>query len=319
MLPESIFGLHMRDEGAYDFPGLPLLFRSSYEGRLARIGDVPCVIATPRGQLRPLQAERLCQSVLERESLPCLIHAKGATAYQRKAMTERGVAWIFSENTFSIPFLAASSSARELRRKSARPLSANAQRVAVGAIGGLLMGMTTSELAKTLGMSLSSAGNYLAELDAACHGLVDSRGRTRFLRVPDGMTREGLYDALRPYMSSPVRERTYLKVAQSDADAIGSLPLSGMSALSMCTMIADDPWRTLALFGDSVDEMFPGSVIVGEHDQPDALMEVWRYAPWQQNGMVDAVSLLLGLEEWGETGDERLEDAIAALRREALS
>lgn len=319
MLPESIFGLRVRNEGTYDFSGLPQLFRSSYEGQLARIGDVPCVIATPRGQLRPLQAEKLCQSIRERESLPCLIHAEGATAYQRRAMTERGIAWIFSENTFSIPFLAASCNARELLRRSAGPLSANAQRVAVGAIGGPLMGMTTSELAETLGMSLSSAGNYLAELDAACHGLVGSRGRARFLQVPDGMTREGLYDELRPYMSSPVRERIFLKVAQSDAGAMGSLPLSGMSALSMRTMIADDPWRTLALFGGDVDEMFPHSTVVGEHDQPDALVEVWRYAPWQESRMVDAVSLLLDLEELDAAEDERLEDAIAALRREVLT
>ena len=49
------------------------------------------------------------------------------------------------------------------------------------------------------------------------------------------------------------------------------------------------------------------------------MVEVWRYEPWESGGTVDAVSLLLDLEEWDQTGDERLEEAIGVLRREALS
>ncbi len=319
MQPRSVFGLDVRQGEAYDFVGLPMLYRSAYEGTRSTIGDTRCVIVRPKGQLRPLQAEKLCRLIWERESLPCLVYAEGATAYQRSAMTERGVAWASSENTFSIPFLAASCDERELRRGKAKPLSAGAQRVAVGAMGGWLMGMTTTEVAGELGVSLSSVANYFSELDAACQGLVGARGRTRFLRLPECMTGEMVYEALRPYMSSPVRERIFLRVAADDARALDSLPLSGVSALSLRTEIADDPWQIRALFGRKADELFPSSQVVGEHDQPDAMVEVWRYEPWGRDGVVDAVSLLLDLEGWQQEGDERLEEAVETLRRDVFS
>jgi len=318
MLPDSIFGLRINDEGAYGFAGLPMLYRVSYDGRFARIGGTPCVIVAPKGPLKPLQVEKLSQEIFERESLPCLVHAEGATAYQRKSMTERGVAWISSEHTFSIPFLVASCDARELRRKSARPLTANAQRLAVRAIAGLVIGQTTTEVARTLGVSLSSAANYFAELDAACPGLVGTRGRARFVQVPEGRTREGLYDALRPHLTSPVRKRVFLKVAESEVEAMMGLPLSGVSALSQYTELSDDPWRTCALFGSDVKGVFPDSIVVGEYDQPDVLIELWRYEPWERDGMVDAVSLRLALDDWDRSRDERLEDVIDRFVREAF-
>ena len=319
MLPDSIFGLEVKDEGTEGFGGIPMRYRGAYEGRLLRIGDALCVLVTPKGQLRPLQAQKLCRSIRLRESLPSLVHAEGATAYQRRSMTARGVAWISSENTFSIPFLAVSCDAREVRKRPAGPLSANAQRVAVGAIEGQLIGMTTSEVAKILGVSLSSAVNYFSELEADRPGLVGSHGRTRLLQIPEGMTKEGLYNALRPYMSSPVRSSVFLKVAKSDRDAVERLPLSGMSALSLLTEIPDDPWQTRALFGSSIEETFPNSTVVGEYDLPDVLIELWRYKPWEKDGAVDAISLLANLEEWDEMDDEELDEAVSALRRLALS
>ena len=319
MLPNSIFGIPLVVVEPFDFANMPLLYRSSYEGMLARIGDTKCVIATPRGQLKPLQAEKLCRTIYEETTLPCLIHAEGATAYQRRSMTERGIAWLSAEHTFSIPFLAASSERRELRAKGPKLLSANAQRIAVRVIDGSLEGMTTTKAAKALGVSLSSAANYYAELAAACPGLVGSRGRSRFLQMPDGMSRSGLYGALRPHMVNPARESTYLKVAESDTAVLDSLPLSGISALALQSEIADDPWQTRALFGTRIAEAFPNSTVVGEHDQPDVLVELWRYPSGQGSDAVDSVSLLLELEERDNEDDERLEQAISALRMEVFA
>ena len=318
MMPESIFGLPLVDEGPYDFPRLPILYRASYEGRYTRIGSVPCIVVTPKSQLKLLQVEKLCQIVSESESLPVLVHAQGATAYQRKAMTEHGIAWISTPNTFSIPFLAVSCNERELRDRTAKTLTANAQKVAVGAIGGALMGMTTTQIADLLGVSLSSASNYFLELEAVCNGIVGSRGRTRFLQMPVGMTKESLFDTLRPYMSSPVQKRMYVKAIDRDLVSFEALPISGMSALSLRTNLADDPWRTRALFRGNVQDRFPFLEVVGEHDQPDVLVELWRYEPWIENNTVDEISLLLDLEEYDGMGDERLDEAVELLRRDAL-
>lgn len=314
MLPASIFGQSIVIGERYGFDGLPLLYAHAFEGRRCIIGTTPCIIATPTGALRPLQAQKLCQLVLESEQVPCLIHAEGASAYQRRAMTERGVAWIAAENTFSIPFLAVSSSARELRKRAAACLSANAQRIATGVLGGRLIGLTTTEVASQLGVSLSSAGNYFSELEAIVPDIIGSNGRTRFLQVPEGMARADLYRALRPFMRSPVKGRAFIKLNAHDEDAVRRLPLSGVSALSHLTDINDDPWRTVAHFGKGADDLFSHSEIVSEHDDPDLAVESWRYTPWATDGMVDTVSLLVELEEITGASDERLEDAIETLR-----
>ncbi|MBR3159320.1 MAG: hypothetical protein IKF14_09490 [Atopobiaceae bacterium] len=319
MLPDTIFGMPLAIGEDYDFMGLPLLYRGAYEGRLSKIGETPCVVITPKGQLKPLQVEKLCHAIYEKEALPCLVHAEGATAYQRNAMTERNIAWLSAEHTFSIPFIAASCDARELHRRAARALTPNAQRVAVGAIEGSLMGMTTTAVAHALGVSLSSAGNYFSECEAACPGLVGSRGRARFLQMPDGMNKRTLYSVLRPYFSSPVEARVFLKLSDSDFKVLGTLPLSGMSALSQRTDIADDPWRTYALCESKVSDVFPNSLVVGEHDQPDVLVELWSYRSGRGKGAVDGISLLIDLEELGDGGDERLAEAINTLRKEVLA
>ena len=318
-LPGDIFGMPVRAGSEFGFDGYPLLYGAGYAAREVAIGRMRCIAVEPKGGVRPSQCEKLACEVETREGKPCLLVVPRATAYQRRSLSGRGVAWLSSDNTFHIPFLATSSLASELRPAPKGALSPRAQQVAARVIDGSWLGLTTSEVAAELGVSLSSAVNYLKEIEAAVPGAVKSRGRTRFLSDA-GLNAAQRYEAFRPRLPSPVVGRAYLKARGATVKA-PQLPVSGVTALARVTMIADDPWETRAArVGDkgAAAAIAEGFEEVTRDDEPDLLLERWAYDPGP-GAVVRGVPLLLDLESLAAAeGDERLDSALAELKGKVL-
>ena len=314
-MPERIFNMEVRVSGEADLHGYPLAYTSAYSCLDASIGGSPCIIVEPKGEVKPLQVGKMAGRIEAGEGKPCLLFSPKVTAYQRRALSERGVAWMSSEDTFHIPFLAASCRPSRRRLGDGQALSAGAQQVAANVIGGSWDGLSTTQIAGIMGKSLSSVSGYLAELGSIAPEVVGSRGRTRFVVSPSGAQgKRDLFDRLEPHLSSPVRRRVFLAPGREGADLFGSLPLSGASALSERTMLADEPWVTRAIAASDkpgIDRLLSCSEVVTRSDSPSALLEVWDYAPRED----DAVSLYLDVRELAESeGDERLDMAVEGLK-----
>lgn len=322
-LPQKIFNMPVLVEGPADLTGFPSLYTHAYNCLKASIGDTGCIIVEPSGDIKLAQTRKMIERIQEEGTLPCLLASPHLSAFQRQSLSEHGVAWIKSADTFHIPFLAAASAADKKRSKLAAPLSLGAQRIAVRIIDGSWHGMTSTELAERLGKSLSSVSNYLAEIATIDETLIGSHGRTRFLRAPQTTeSRIGCLNKLEPYLSSPVKKRLFLVADKNGLGKLSRMPLSGVSALSMHTMLADDPWETRAV--STSDKAAYGEVLqhskqVTRYDGPNALLEVWRYEPRNGSESIDEVSLYLALKEYAQDEhDDRLDDAITQYRERIL-
>ncbi len=128
------------------------------------------------------------------------------------------------------------------------------------AIDGSWAGMTTSEIAARVGKSLSSVSAYFAEINAADSALIGSRGRTRFIASPASAAEQlTTFERMERFMTSPVKRRMCLACGGAMPTELSRLPLSGVSALSKCTIIAADPWETRAVASPS--QKTPGATL----------------------------------------------------------
>lgn len=318
MLPEKLFNMDVVVKGEFSPRGYPLFF-SSYRLNRASIGNVECVVVEPKAEVRPLQIDKVCARIEKKEGVFCVFFAPKLTAYQRKSLSGRGVAWMASEDTFHIPFLGASCMPRRRGELAPKKLSAGAQALAVRIVDGGLGAMTTTQIAEAMGKSLSSISAYFAEIASVAPEAIGSRGRTRFVAPPGSAeARNGLFAKLEPFLSTPVKRRFFLVLDDGSKHEFENLPVSGVTALSRVTMLADDPWETRAVAAserDVIARMLEDCEVVAEGDSPDALLEVWKYEPSER----DRVSLYLDVRALAESeGDDRLADAADELRRRFL-
>ena len=314
-LPEKIFSMGVAVEGPARLVGYPNAYTSAYRCTKANIGGTACIAIEPKGDVRPLQVSKMFAAIAADEGVPCLLVCPKLSAYQRRSLSERGVAWVCDEGTFHIPFLAAACNAAGLKARTAGSLSAGAQQIAVRALDGSWDGMTSTDVAGMVGKSLSSVSSYFAQIAAVAPALIGSRGRTRFVASPKTPEeRLAALERMESFMATPVKERVFIATSQEGKALLAALPLSGMSALSERTAIADDPWQTRAISAadkEKLASVLEGSERVGRNDSPDAMLEVWSYAPSED----DLVSLYLDVNDYAQAEhDERVQEAANELK-----
>jgi hypothetical protein len=314
-LPNSIFGMTVAVSGSASLKGYPNMYTTAFRWTNITIGDAACLVAEPKALIKPLQIGKMFQSVSSGEGLPCLLVCERLTAYQRTALSDRAVAWLTNEETFHIPFLAASCRPMRATLRKAGNLSAAAQQIALRAIDGSWDGLTSTDVAKKINKSLSSVSSYFAEISAVSPLLIGSRGRTRFICSPATQKdRQSAFAQLEPQLSSPAKQRYFLVCDSAATSLCEKLPKAGISALSEYTMISDDSWSTRAIEAadkEMLKQILDHSYQVAEYDDPDMLLEVWSYRPEER----DLLSLCLDVKSIAEyENDDRIEQALSELK-----
>lgn len=315
----TIFGSSIVADGELPLDGYPMFYGLSYDIKHARIRDNRCIVIIPKDAIKLEQLQKVARTVEKNEKLPVIVVSESLTAFQRKGLNSAGIAWYASEELFSVPFLAVSS-IQVPKLRPATLLSAGAQRLAVRILDGSWDGLTSSQVAALLGKSLPSVSNYFREIEAICPDSIASSGRTRFIHAPREISGSWL-DLFRTYLTNPCKRRAYYALPDGEVPCQLDLPISGVTALSRYTMIADNHYRTFALHEAAgrmrvrVESLLPGAIEVFRHDSPDISLEWWSYEPWNIDGSVDLVSLYLVSEDLANReNDERLADAVHELR-----
>lgn len=318
-IPKKIFDMPVKLGGAVVLNKYPLYFSRSYRCQKASIGNAPCILVEPLAEVKPLQVSKMFEKLSASEGVPCLLMSPSLSAYKRSALSERGVAWVMSEGSFHIPFLAASLNTPRSARGSSDSLSAGAQQIVAHALNGSWDAMTTSEVSAKTGKSLPSVSNYFSEIADAEPSLIGNKGRSRLIVSPkETSERRSAFERLEPRLHSPVKRRHYLVCNEVAQKMCHDLPLSGVSALSARSMLADDPWETRAIAAsdkERLSALLKSTEQVDKYDSPNILLEVWSYPPAGD----DLVSLYLSLREYAsKEHDDRLDEAVAELRGEML-
>ncbi len=315
-LPEKIFNLPVVVKGTAKLKGYPNVYTHAYDCLRAAIGGVSCFVFESKGAVKPLQVSKMFESVSSNEGLPCLLACPALSAYQRRSLSERCVAWLKDKDTFHIPFLMASCNVSRSEARAASALSAEAQHIALRAIDGSWDGMTSTDVAERIGKSLSSVSSYFAEIAAVEPKLIGKKGRTRYIVSPaTAEDKSTTFDSMERYMSSPVKRRVLLASDGNDEVALDGFPLSGISSLSNRTLIAPDAWATRAVARSDKKtlETIDRCVILENVDEgePYVEIEIWAYEPEED----DMLSLYLDAREMAaDEGDDRLQQAAMELK-----
>lgn len=175
-----------------------------------------------------------------------------------------------------------------------------------------LSGLPLKGIAGKLNCSAMMLSKVKDELEEAGICEVERLGRSMALIFP--VKNRALWDLAKDRLTSPVKKTRWVQWTREPGyPAL----LSGISALSRRTMLADDRLPTYA-FGPRMLELYlEQGVLVGcrDADQATTKMEVWSYEPklLGDNEAVDPLSLYLSLRY---NADERVQQQLERLIEE---
>ena len=316
-LANDYLGFKVQCGHDFDLSGYPMIYHLSYRITRASIGGEACLFVIPKGPFELPSLIKLVTRLQDDFAVPCVVVCHELSSYQIKRLSEIGVGWIRSEETYFLPFLGIAIRDAARRTAPTKALSRKAQRIVAHIIDGSWTGKSTTEVARLLGTSLSSASGYFKEIEAIAPEVIGSQGRRRFIAIPPGRSTRMLFDTFEPYLSSPASERAYLKRMRADGESLidRGCFYAGITALGKATMLDDDPWTAYAT-SRSIDAFlraYPDEFeVVTKRDDPDVLLEVW---PGGIDGIGDTVGglqLYLSLRDEADV-DPRLEGALDEL------
>lgn len=314
--PLLLFGLAVDRGERYSLAQYPLFYAGMFDAFRAEIGGIPSMMLDIKGDVKLAPLLKAVDRIQRDTALPCIVASPFLTAYQKRRLSEERIAWLASEDVFHIPFLGMAAS-RTPRVCERRALSAPAFRLLAGYLAGEFDSMTTQQVARAIGKSLASTHNYFAELNSLFPGLVGSRGRARFLEpsmrhaIAKSIFRGGDLSFL-----PPAPEKRYLKTSIETSVLLQTgFKRSGLTALAGATMIADDPWPTLAIGKRALRStpLMAESLEVTPYDEPDLLVEVWPYEFDDREGdSLLPLEVFLSLKDEAEA-DERVAAALETM------
>lgn len=175
-----------------------------------------------------------------------------------------------------------------------------------------LSGLPLNSIAEKLHCSAMMLSKVKDELEETSICEVERVGRSMTLKFP--ASNRALWDLAQDRLTSPVKKTRWVRWTREPGyPAL----LSGISALSRRTMLADDRLQTYAFGPKMLESYLEQGIITGccDSDQATAKMEVWSYEPklLGDNEAVDPLSLYLSLRY---NADERVQQQLEQLIEE---
>ena len=171
-----------------------------------------------------------------------------------------------------------------------------------------LSGRPLKNIAEKMHCSAMMLSKVKDELEEAGICEVERIGRSMALKFP--AANRALWDLARDRLTSPVKKVRWVQWKTPGYPAL----LSGISALSRRTMLADDRVPTYALGPKMLESWLERGTLTGcpDAEQATAKIEVWSYEPklLGDNEAVDPLSLYLSLRY---NADERVQQQLERL------
>jgi DNA-binding MarR family transcriptional regulator len=177
-----------------------------------------------------------------------------------------------------------------------------------------LSGLPLRSIAEKLHCSAMMLSKVKDELEEAGICEVERNGRSMVLKFP--VAKREIWNLAQNRLTSPVKKTRWVRWTREPGyPAL----LSGISALSRRTMLADDRLPTYAFGPKMLESYLEQGILIGcrDADQATTKMEVWSYEPklLGDNEAVDPLSLYLSLRY---NADERVQQQLERLMEEVL-
>ncbi|MCD7821646.1 MAG: MarR family transcriptional regulator [Clostridiales bacterium] len=233
------------------------------------------------------------------------------TAYQRKALIENQVSFVVPGSQLCLPWLGMVLQERsQAPAKSVERLSWNAQLLTLLLLERKWENIRQADLAPLLGVSAMTVSRAVRELNQAELMRTEKSGRDIFL-TPTAQGKE-LWEQAEPYLQNPVRRRIYVNKNTLSPD----LPLSGLSALSVRTMLNPPAQSCYAMSGREYKAQNFPAVDPNWTDMEQCIeLELWHYDPRLLCGDGAVSTLALALM-YQDSEDERIQQATEKMMEE---
>ncbi len=239
---------------------------------------------------------------------PVVFVFENVEAYNRKRLIQKNVAFIIPGKQMYLPFMFIDlKEIKQVYRKKVEKFTPAAQCLLFYyLLGNNLNGINFKTLAEKLnygGMTVTRAANALAE-----SGICSLAGTKEKFLVFEKKKMQ-LWNEAKPYLINPVHKTVFtnpLKNSQLNF-------ITGISALSYYTNIADDGKMSYAVSKKAFESLNKGKIIcLTGNTEEDMMLQIWKYNPGilTNNRYVDPLSLYLTFKD---SKDERIENELKRL------
>jgi hypothetical protein len=313
---ESLSG-ERPDLAAETGSALPLFLRERYavfSTRLFGRKSLLAVEAEDREIASPGEYGRHEEALRMKLDGPVVLVLPILPSYARNRMVQMGIPFIVPGSQTFIP-----NSLIDLRERFPQPNSKRRETLSPAAQCTLLYhllrrplaGISLKHIAQKVHYSPMMMTKVKDELEAGEICKIVQSGRSMVLNFK--AAGRALWEQVKPQLSSPVKKTRWVQWAKPAETAL----LTGMSALSLRTMIAADRLPTYAIPLTVFQDLLERGVCAGCHDAENATakIEVWSYNPHLlgDGRMVDPLSLYLSLRN---SSDERVQQQLEQLIEE---
>lgn len=293
---------------------LPLFLRERYRFSRTDLFGRKCFLAieTPRlAEPSPTEYAHDAALLKERLSGDVVLVLSELPAYVRNRLVRQCVPFIVPGTQMFLPMLMID--LREhfprSRTRSQSALSSVSQLIIIYHIlREPLSNMPLGQIAARLGYSAMAISKAQDDLQSADLCEVVRSGRTLTLRF--NASGKDLWKRAEPLLSTPVRRTQWIRWGQPRARAA----VAGITALSKCSMLDDDPIPTCAMRDkDLISALGKGEIFgCAGREESEARMEAWKYDPWliAEGDAVDRCSLYLSLRH---SADDRVQKELPHL------
>ena len=294
---------------------LPLFLRERYaifSTRLFGAKVLLAIEATDWESGSPAEYGKHAEALTQKFDAPVVLVLPILPSYARNRMVQMSIPFIVPGSQTFIP-----NTVIDLRERFPQPNAKRRETLSPAAqctvlyhlLRGPLAGISLKEIAQKVHYSAIMLTKVKDELEASEICKPVRSGRSLVLEF--AASGRSLWEQIKPQLTSPVKKTRWVRwMREPGYPAL----LSGISALSRRTMLADDRLPTYAFGPKMLESYLEQGIITGcrDSEQATAKMEVWSYEPklLGDNEFVDPLSLYLSLRY---NADERVEQQLERL------
>lgn len=297
-----------------DFNTLPLFLRGSYHMAVVHIAGVRFLCVAPKEKLNLAVMRRHRTKLVELTNMECAFMLETASAYTKNKMLQEGIPFILKEKELYLPFLGIVLNNRTQKEKlPPLKISFRTQKMLLTVLYNGIIKCSVTEMAKILETSKMSVTRCFDELDALELGLIRNSGTAGRYLVWE-KSRKEFWETIKPILRTPIEKEYFL-----DCPSPWPLPLSGLSAISVFSMLADPPFPFRAITRQAAKDLHPEHLPqVPKGEEPSAVIQVLGYSNLYENSsesVIDPLSAVLSLTA-EDMEDPRIEGAVKEIMEE---
>lgn len=284
---------------------LPPVISNNYKLKMVIIDGKSCIFAEPSSDIN-LSVIRKQQKLLENlTGMICVLEFSKINGYTKERLIEDGIPFVIREKQIYLPFLGVALFDDDERViKPCERISFLTQKLLLTSIYENWKDVSVSKAAERLFVAKTSVTRCYDEIEVLELPYIKTKSRSRLFST-DGCARE-MWGQIRDVLRNPILQQFQFK---NNINHEGVL--SGMSALSVYSMLGDNPYPIYAVSKKEIGELLTENELLhSSADMPGCVIQELGYViKFNKNQVIDPLSVALMITD-SELSDPRVSKAV---------